>query len=290
MQKAAAPTESTITHPSSFSPTALSTYEQCPRRYQHAYLLKTPAEDPPSPHLVFGNALHKALAFLFRLPVKDRDVDIAQRALRHFWAKTRREEREAAFLTPDEEQQWGLEALEIMARFCTERSEELTIGPLAVEEWVRGPTAGGFSVGGKVDRVDRLELPGADADAEPLVGLRVTDYKTGKARITDPDDLAADRAAQIYALATTHTIRQPVIAVRLLYLREHQAVTWEVEQEDLAVLAQLLGKALERLTVDRTFEPRPDFLCRWCPYRSVCPEGSGQACVDQLDKEPATSF
>jgi RecB family exonuclease len=191
-------------HPNSFSPTAIGLYEQCPRSYAHAYLFKTEVEDPPSAHLIFGNALHAALAFLFRLPPEDRSAEMAHRALRHFWL--RQEGRDRAFLTKDEEATWGQAALAALSRFCSERAEELAIKPLAVEEWVRATVDFGHSVAGKVDRVERLKTYSA-GEGQMISGLRVTDYKSGKPRIVDPDDLARDRAAQIYALATWQTFQ-----------------------------------------------------------------------------------
>jgi putative RecB family exonuclease len=274
-------------HPSAFSPTAIGMWERCPRSYAHAYLLKTEADEAPSPHLVFGNALHEALAFLFRLPIDDRDTAAAHRALRHFWMRQRG--RKEAFLTVDEETSWGLAALAALELFCTRRREELQIKPIAVEEWVRATVDGGHAVAGKVDRVERIEVRSA-AEEEPLRGLRVTDYKSGKAKITESDDLAQDRAAQIYAVAASQTFREPVLEMRLLYLRENVAVTWALERDDLPALESELGSVSDRLLADQEFETRPSFLCRWCKFRAHCPEGSGQVDLDQLEPEPSTSF
>jgi len=274
-------------HPSAFSPTAIGMWERCPRSYAHAYLLKTEAEDPPSPHLVFGNALHEALAFLFRLPVDDRDTAAAHRALRHFWMRQRG--REQAFLTAEEETTWGLAALAALELFCTCRRNELQIQPIAVEEWVRATVDGGHAVAGKVDRVERIEVISA-GEKEPLRGLRVTDYKSGKAKITDPQELAEDRAAQIYTVAASQTFREPVLEMRLLYLRENVAVTWALERDDLPALESELGGVSDRLLADQEFETRASFLCRWCKFRAQCPDGSGQVDLAQLEPEPATSF
>lgn len=274
-------------HPSAFSPTALRMWEECPRSYAHAYLLKTDVDNPPTPHLVFGNALHQALAFLFRLPVAKRCTAVAHRALRHFWLK--QSGREQAFLTKEEEKSWGLAALAALELFCTRRPEELEIKPIAIEEWVRATVDGGRAVAGKVDRVERIDVLSA-AQAEPAQGLRVTDYKSGKPKITDPDELAEDRAAQIYAVAASQTFREPVLEVRLLYLRENVAVTWGLEREDLTALESELGAVSDRVLADEEFPVRPGFLCQWCRFRPHCPEGAGEVSLEQLDVEPATSF
>ena len=51
--------------PRKFSPSALGMYEECPKQFEFAYLLRPEVEEALSPHLVVGNAVHEALAFLY---------------------------------------------------------------------------------------------------------------------------------------------------------------------------------------------------------------------------------
>ena len=72
--------------PKKFSPTALGMYEECPKQFEFAYLLRPEIEEVLSPHLVLGNAVHAALAFVYRLPVEQRTEVALHQALRHHWA------------------------------------------------------------------------------------------------------------------------------------------------------------------------------------------------------------
>lgn len=45
--------------PLTFSFSSLSTFVNCPRRYHAQYVLKTVKDDPNTPHLVWGNRVHK---------------------------------------------------------------------------------------------------------------------------------------------------------------------------------------------------------------------------------------
>ncbi len=45
--------------PLPWSHTALSTFVNCPRQYQHKYILKT-VKEPPSPEMLWGRQVHKA--------------------------------------------------------------------------------------------------------------------------------------------------------------------------------------------------------------------------------------
>src|SRR3954452_4475287 len=130
----ATPAPSTGQHPRAFSPTALRTYDECRLRYRYAYLDKPEVEEEPSAHLVFGNALHKAMAFLYRLPVEKRCESAAHRALRHFWA--RMPDRHLAFADDEDRAAWGRSALDALSRYC--QGHVLDSRPVAIEEWVHG--------------------------------------------------------------------------------------------------------------------------------------------------------
>ena len=75
--------------PRKFSPSALGMYEECPKQFEFAYLLRPEVEEALSPHLVVGNAVHEALAFLYRLPVEERSESALHQALRHFGPASR---------------------------------------------------------------------------------------------------------------------------------------------------------------------------------------------------------
>jgi len=57
------------------TPTRLSTWLGCPRRYRMSYLDRpAPAKGPPWAHNSFGAAVHNALAGWWRLPLAMRTV------------------------------------------------------------------------------------------------------------------------------------------------------------------------------------------------------------------------
>lgn len=245
--------------PSRFSPTALETFSTCPKRFEFRYVTKEMVEEGASPHLVLGNAVHGALAILYRLPLEQRGEDAAHRALRHSWAQIA--DRQEAFFGDEDEADWGNKALEALSRYC--QSYELGIRPIGVEEWVSTKLPNGVSVFGKADRIDRAR--GLDA------GIEVVDYKTGRCRIED-DELNEVLAARFYALAAGRTLHQPVVKVRFVYLLEDVECTWRPENEDLAEVEQELVDLTGEIASTEEFAPNPACgLCRWCAYRSICP-------------------
>jgi putative RecB family exonuclease len=135
------------------------------------------------------------------------------------------------------------------------------------------------------NREQRLEV---DLDGVPFVGvvdrtdhtdtgLRVTDYKTGRAPRARYLD---DKLSQVWLYAAAlQAADQPVEEVRLMYLtgasidrRLDTAAVSEAVQEHSATWADI-ATAVEN---DR-FPTRPGPLCGWCPYTASCPEGRAEA-------------
>lgn len=244
--------------PRSYSPTALGMFQDCPKQYEFAYILKPSVREAPSPHLVLGNALHQALAFVYRLPIEDRNEAAAHRALRHHWAQM--QDRSEAFLD-EEEGAWGRRGLEALTDYC--QRYDLGIRPLGIEEWIRARLPNGRLVVGKADRVDRAR--GVDA------GVEIVDYKTGKCRIED-DEVHDLLAARLYALAPTRTYRQPVVRVRFLYVTEGVERSWSPQNEDLAAIEDELVELTDRVAETTVFVPQPEpTRCRWCKFAPLCP-------------------
>ena len=110
-------------------------------------------------------------------------------------------------------------------------------------------------------------------------GLRVTDYKTGKA--PNPRYLD-DRLAQVWLYAAAlRESGEDIAEVRLLYLSAasetdfcrpldkaamHRATTQHRQTWDN------IGAAI----AEGEFPPKPGPLCGWCPYRSDCPAGNAE--------------
>ena len=68
------------------TPTRLSTWLDCPRRYRMTYLDRpAPVKGPPWAHNSLGASVHNALAGWWRLPLPQRDPAAAGRLLTSGW-------------------------------------------------------------------------------------------------------------------------------------------------------------------------------------------------------------
>lgn len=145
-----------------YSPSRLTTFIQCPRKYQYQVVLKLPTA--PSPYLDLGNNVHAALKEWLRLPPKERSRDNLIEFYRNAWRQNKK-----AFerRTRDELRDWGERGKAMLLRYADALDPALE--PVMTERNVNADY-GDVVIGGRVDRVDAL----------PDGSLIVVDYKTGK--------------------------------------------------------------------------------------------------------------
>ena len=254
------------------TPTRLTSWLDCPRRYRMTYLDRPPLpKGPPWAHNSLGASVHNALAAWWRLPLSGRSVTAAGELLQSGWISQ-------GFA--DEEQSARQRA---RARAMVE-SYVATLDPgdepLGVERTV-GTRTDRIAVSGRIDRLD--ERPSGEQGTE----LVVVDYKTGRHLLTT-DSARGSLALAIYAAAAARSLRRPCHRVELHHLPTASVLSWEHTDESLARqlrraedIAAESGEAdaafrggLAPVQYDEVFPPRPGPGCGWCDYRQHCPVGT----------------
>jgi RecB family exonuclease len=261
----------------SCTPTRLTTWLDCPRRYRFTYVDRPPpTKGPPWAHLSLGTSLHNALRLWWALPPAARTPAAAVRVLREQWQSDGY--RDAAH---------SVEYRERAAEWVSDYVEQLDPAdePLGVERTVALRTDR-LAFSGRVDRVDDRMVDGAREAV-------VVDYKTGRS-VSSVDEARSSLALALYALAVGRTLRRPCVQVELHHLPTGTTAAWRHDEESLtrhlrrateladdAQLAdsqradsQLNGEVTSDESVDRVYPPRPGAQCTWCDYRAHCPEGS----------------
>jgi RecB family exonuclease len=259
------------------TPTRLSTWLDCPRRYRMTYLDRpAPPKGPPWAHNSVGASVHNALAGWWRLPRQERTVTAAGRMLMSAWLTD-------GFA--DDAQSLA------HRRRCREMVEAYVVGldpdcePLGVERTVATRTEL-IAVSGRIDRLD--DRRGGDGQPGELV---VVDYKTGR-RVLTVDDARTSLAMALYALAAGRVMRRQCLRVELHHLPSGKVPAWEHTPESLArqlgraeAIAEECARADEQYkaaaaggpSADETFAARPSAGCGWCDFRAHCPEGQAAA-------------
>lgn len=240
------------------SPSRAGDFKLCPQLFKFKAIDKI--ETPPTVYQARGTTAHLALQRLFDEPKHDRTPDHLYDLFRSAWLELKDQEFPRLFSTVEEEREWGIESLSILANYFGVE-DPTTFDPLD-RELDMTQALGPLTIRGILDRMeDRPE------------GLVITDYKTGKA---PPERYAipAFFALKIYALLIRERTGRTPAALRLLYLNGPTVYQIPVSDGQLDAMErqlQALWDAINRAIESGNFPPRPSRLCDWCQYRNICP-------------------
>lgn len=251
----------------SCTPSRLTTWLDCPRRYRLTYLDRPPPpKGPPWAHNSMGAAVHLALSRWWAEPLSRRTPEIARALLERAWtADGFRDDRQSVVFRGH--------AGDMVERYAAtlDPAEE----PLGVERTVATRSAT-LAVSGRVDRIDRR--------GDELV---IVDYKTGRHVLTT-DDARGSLALALYALGSARTLRARCVRVELHHLPTGGVAAFDHTEESLArhlSRAEAIGAeavaAAEALRdggdPESLFPTRPGRACAWCDYVRSCRDGAAAA-------------
>ncbi|MFZ0190695.1 MAG: PD-(D/E)XK nuclease family protein [Streptosporangiaceae bacterium] len=264
------------------TPTRLSAWLDCPRRYRMSYLDRPPPpKGPPWAHNSLGASIHNALAGWWRLPLAERTVAAAGRLVDRGWI-------DEGFADETQSVRCREHAIEMVQGYVAhlDPADE----PLGVERTVATRTDT-IAFSGRIDRLDARPAEDSVGTAGTAgTELVVVDYKTGRHLLT-VDDARGSMALALYALAASRVLRRPCHRVELHHLPSGRVVAWSHSDASLARhlsraedIAQECAAADEQLRdglpaerYDEVFPPRPSASCGWCDYMRHCPEGTAAA-------------
>ena len=248
----------------SCTPSKLTSYEDCPRRFRYSYIDRpAPPKGPPWAHNSLGASVHTALRNWYGLPSPRRLPTAAPTLLHATWvAEGYRDEvqERAAFRR----------ALGWLEPYLTGLDPD--VDPVGVERVV-GARTQTLALSGRVDRID------AAGDA-----LVIVDYKTGRTGL-GPDDARGSRALALYAYAAERTFRRSCRRVELHHLPSGTVAAHEHTDESLARHVRRSAETAQDVVdaqravaegadPDAAFPAAPGPVCAWCDYRRVCPAGA----------------
>jgi RecB family exonuclease len=266
------------------TPTRLSTWLDCPRRYRMSYLDRPqPRKGLPWAHNSLGASVHNALAGWWRLPRWERTVAAAGDLLDRGWLTD-------GYANDAQSVQYRARASQMVRDYVAglDPADE----PVGVERTVATRTDL-IAVSGRIDRLD-LRRTGSPDGAGEFAGdageLVVVDYKTGRYRLT-VDDTRTSMPLALYAVAAGRVLRRSCRRVELHHLPTGRILAWEHTGESLdrqlrraediaaecAAADEQYRGGLPPAACDEAFPPSPGVGCGWCDYRSHCPEGMAAA-------------
>ena len=268
----------------SLSPSRAGDFMTCPLLYRFRNIDRLP--EPPSVEAYRGTLVHAVLERLFDLPAAERTPERADGMLAPEWESLLADEPQLTELLfgPDDNwlraqqgQELGSAGPQEVAEFLAEASRRLAtyfqledprrLEPASRELYVEAQVAGGLTLRGFIDRLDRA----------PDGRTRVVDYKTGRA----PRELFEQKALfqlKCYALALWRSEGRIPTVLQLLYLGDGQVLRYEPDEADLRATERKLGAlwaAVQRAYATGDWRANRSRLCDWCSHQSRCPEWGG---------------
>lgn len=247
-----------------YSHSRLSSFEDCPKKFEFRYVLKVPSESESIEGFV-GKRVHEVLERLYGFVARDMVPSLGKviERYRAFWeehydpsrVRIVRTENDAAYYRELGEQCLG----NYYRRFYPFDGDET----VALEERVLFALddAKEYRIQGFIDRIVRAK-DGA---------IEIHDYKTS-ARVPSQNKLDRDRQLALYqmGLAERFGVDRPM---RLVwhYLAPNQTRLSTRTPEQLEALRDETIALIDRIRVETTWEPRTSPLCRWCEFADICP-------------------
>jgi RecB family exonuclease len=229
------------------SHSSISTYEECPRKFQQKYILRLPSKSKY--FFSFGQSMHSAVEYFYSGETAPSWKELLV-AYDKGWIRT-------GYRDVTHEQDHYEEGKQILNKFLDKHTATYK-RPLRVEMMFRCKI-GGVLMTGKIDRVD------ARRD-----GLLVLDYKTGKA--LDPERVLTDEQLTLYQVAIEQELKQKVDALALYHLPSLTVIG--ARRRNPKVVKALITKIkkVAKLIAAEEFPAQPEETrCRWCDYRISCP-------------------
>lgn len=259
------------------SPSRASDFLQCPLLYRFRTIDRLP--ERPGLAAFRGTLVHEVLDRLFDLEAPARDLPAALSEVVPALQDLLDAEPDCAFAL-DEEAPWPgpvpevsqeatarlLEQAQVLLEAYFAMEDPRSVEPEQREQLVEAELEAGFVLRGYVDRLDRTEQ-----------GLRVVDYKTGRA----PGPMWEQSAMfqlRFYALIVHRATGNLPERLQLLYLGSGEVLTYEPDSEDLDRFERklrALWAAITRAAERGDWRPNPGKKCQWCSHQQLCPSFGG---------------
>jgi putative RecB family exonuclease len=246
--------------PRSLSPSRLSDFQACPRRYQYASVERIP--QPASYATAKGRFAHFVFEQLFMLAPTERTIERARDFIPAAVESILTEEVRIDIAMDDAMMQRLLAETDHIITTYFQMEDPTSIASEGVELRL-GATVDGAPLFGILDRLDR------DADGS----LTIVDYKTGGLPNRNYDSQTFANA-ELYAALCEAELGEKPSKIRLMYVAKGESIERNVT--DVVVKARSTTAAnawvkINQFYDDGEFPAKPSVnACRFCSYKDLC--------------------
>jgi putative RecB family exonuclease len=246
--------------PRSLSPSRLSDFQACPRRYQYASIERIP--QPASYATAKGRFAHYVFEQLFNLSPEERTIERAREFLPAAVVEILTEDVRVDIGMDDAMMMRLLKETELIIATYSEMEDPTTVTSEGVELRL-GALVDGAPLFGILDRLDR------DADGS----LTIVDYKTGGLPNRNYDSQTFANA-ELYAALCEAGLGEKPTKIRLMYVAQGESIERNVSDVVVKARSHSASNAWERINrfyEDGEFPATPSVrACRFCSYKDIC--------------------
>jgi putative RecB family exonuclease len=246
--------------PRSLSPSRLSDFQTCPRRYQYASIERIP--QPASYATAKGRFAHFVFEQLFMLAPVERTIERARGFVPAAVEAILTDDVRTDIAMEDDMMQKLLKETEAIITTYFQMEDPTSVTSEGVELRL-GATVDGAPLFGILDRLDR------DDDGS----LTIVDYKTGGLpnRSYDSQTFAN---AELYAALCEVELGEKPTKIRLMYVAKGESIERTVTDVNLRARSRSAADSWERINrfyEDGEFPAKPSVnACRFCSYKDLC--------------------
>lgn len=237
------------------SPSKISCYKQCPRRYYYNYIKKMP--QMKWPHSLKGNIAHDILEHWVKEGImKGKKPDDAMQESFDFL-------RQGKYAEATEE---TIEEVVPWLHAAVKNFEDESFKPVEVEQFIEF-TYRGVRLRGRLDRIDELDNR----------TIEVVDYKSSK----NPKYLTAAQLG-FYHIAVQYGNLSPkygdkdIVASYVLLRHDMKKMPYTFQPKDIDKLLTNMEKVADSIRHETRWDPKKSRLCNTCDFYTTCMKDTGE--------------
>lgn len=238
----------------------INIYQDCPKKYEYAYVLQIPSK--PSASLSFGTTVHNALRDFYNmvrvaneglglsdLPTEEDLVHLFNKHWVSFGYENKGHEEKRK------------ESGEKMMREFYKKNYKKEQVPYRLEESFTVNLKDSSFVG-KIDRMDLIDF------VNGVPHVEIIDYKTGKEK--SKTDLKKDLQLPLYAIFAEQSLGVKVVRAKYVFVEHGSEVDVDISDKMKEKASENVYEVIKSIK-ERDFEATPDvFKCKYCDYRHIC--------------------
>lgn len=218
-----------------------------------------------------GKAVHEAIVLFYHSPLKQRTKEQLKRYLEEtwrsevIWNKKWPLGKWGGFESLEEEKETYDQALLMLENFFQMAEVDPEIEYLPTKNFGRSfddykkliiPLSDNFDISGKFDLIARNKDN----------SLHVIDFKTGKKENGDLFQL------RFYKVLAEENFKKPVKKASFYFLKTGNKKDFDLEEEEKEKIKKEILEKISQIKKTESFETKPSKLCKFCLFKTFCPE------------------